>query len=179
MKGSGLGGIMSRDQKIVATGAALGLIAMLALLRLLYPLVPAPDGAELVGNRLAFALKCNALAVLPLVAMLASIGNARALSEAIDPTLGKEDAKIRIDIRVAANTLEQFILFATASMAVAAASGGPEVRIVGAAAIAFVLMRIAFWIGYRINPLYRAFGFASCFYLNIAMLVWALWLTLR
>jgi hypothetical protein len=35
----------------------------------------------------------------------------------------------------------------------------------------FVFMRIIFWIGYRINPLYRAPGFSSTAYLNLGMLV--------
>jgi hypothetical protein len=37
-------------------------------------------------------------------------------------------------------------------------------------------MRIAFWTGYRIKPVYRAFGFASTFYMNLGMLLAALWL---
>jgi hypothetical protein len=48
--------------------------------------------------------------------------------------------------------------------------------VIGAAAITFFVMRIAFWIGYRIDPLYRAFGFSSTAYLNAGLLVWALWL---
>lgn len=170
---------MTKDQKIVATGAVSGAAAMIALLWLLYSLLPAPDGAEEVANRIAYALKWNALAVLPLVAMLGSIGNARAMSEAIDPTRGRESPKMLIDGRVASNTLEQFALFLTATLALAASLEGSEVRIVGAAAVTFFIMRIAFWIGYRINPLYRAFGFSSCFYMNLGMLAWALWISLR
>jgi hypothetical protein len=42
-----------------------------------------------------------------------------------------------------------------------------------------VIVRIAFWIGYRIEPVYRAFGFASTAYLNLGMLLGSLWLWLR
>ena len=152
---------------------------MIAMLLLLYPLLPAPIGAEQVANRIAYALKWNALAVLPFFAMLLAIGNARAFGEAIDPTLGKEDAKMLVNGRVANNTLEQYALFLTGSLALAASLEGGEVRIVGAAAIVFALMRIAFWIGYRIKPVYRAFGFASCAYMNIGLLAAALWFSLR
>ena len=31
-------------------------------------------------------------------------------------------------------------------------------------------MRFAFWIGYRIDPLYRAFGFAATMWLNLLLL---------
>ena len=170
---------MTWDQKKVAVGALSGLATMLLMLWLLYPIVPAPDAAGDISVRIGYALKWNALAALPLVALVAAIGNARALSEAIDPTLGKEDASMLVNGRVAVNTLEQFVLFLTGSLALAAAMEGSEVRFVGAAAITFVAMRIAFWIGYRIKPVYRAFGFSSCFYMNVGMLVWALWLSVR
>lgn len=170
---------MTVDQRAVAAGAVCGVAAMLALLSLLYPHMPDPADSALVAVRLAYAAQWNAVAVLPLVAMFAAIGNARAFSEAIDPTLGKEDAKTLVNGRVAANTLEQTVLFLAGSMALAAAVTGSQVRIVGAAAITFCIMRIAFWIGYRIKPVYRAFGFASCFYMNIGMLAAAVWLTLR
>ena len=43
----------------------------------------------------------------------------------------------------------------------------PErVKVVGAGAIVFVAARLAFWIGYRIDPLYRAAGFAGTAYLT-------------
>jgi uncharacterized MAPEG superfamily protein len=170
---------MNQDQRTVAAGAISGVVAMLAMLWLLYHALPAPAGAELVANRLAYALKWNALAVFPLFAMIAAIGNARALSEAIDPTRGKESPAMQIDARVANNTLEQFVLFATGSLALAAALPGGQVRIVGAAAITFVVMRIAFWIGYRIKPLYRAFGFSSCVYMNLGMLIASFWFLLH
>ena len=40
----------------------------------------------------------------------------------------------------------------------------------------FVAARIAFWVGYRIHPLYRAAGFAATAYLNIGLIGAALWL---
>ena len=55
---------------------------------------------------------------------------------------------------------------------------GRDARSIGAAAIVFVAARLAFWIGYRIDPLYRAFGFAATFYLNLGLLLGALWLAL-
>ena len=68
------------EQKIVAAGAPSGVAAMLLSTWLLY-------------------------AALPLLAMIVSVGNARATGPAIDPTLGNEDPAMRINIRVAGNTL--------------------------------------------------------------------------
>ncbi|MEO6113668.1 MAG: MAPEG family protein [Sphingomicrobium sp.] len=169
---------MTADQKIVAIGAASGVITMLLSLWLLFAILPDPEQTDLAG-RIGYALRWNAVAVLPLIAMIGAIGNARALSEAIDPTLGKEDRKMLINSRVAGNTLEQFVLFLVGSLALAASIEGALVKIVGAAAITFVVMRIAFWIGYRLKPLYRAFGFASTFYMNLGLIVAALWLSAK
>jgi uncharacterized MAPEG superfamily protein len=166
---------MTSDQKAVAIGAVSGIVAMILSLWLLYSVLPNPDLFSL-ADRLGYALKWDAVAVLPLIAMFAAIGNARALGEAIDPTLGKEDASMLINSKVAANTLEQYVLFLVGTLALAAVVEGPKVKIVGAAAITFIIMRIAFWIGYRIKPVHRAFGFASTFYMNLGLLIGALWL---
>ena len=83
-----------------------------------------------------------------------------------------------VDGRVADNTTQQFLLFLAGSLALAAALPAERLTIVGAAAITFLIVRLAFWWGYRIHPLYRAFGFASTAYLNLGMLVAALWLAM-
>jgi hypothetical protein len=48
-------------------------------------------------------------------------------------------------------------------------------RLIPAATIVFIVARLAFWIGYRIHPLYRAFGMAATEYLNVGLLAFALW----
>ncbi len=162
---------MTRDQTIVATGAASGVAAMLLSTWLLYTVLPAPVATD----PLIYALRWLPLAAVPLLAMIVAVGNARALGPAIDPTLGNEDRAMQINIRVASNTFEQFVLFAAGSLGLAASIEPAQVKIVGAAAIVFVAARIAFWIGYRIHPLYRAAGFASTAYLNICLIAAALY----
>ena len=165
---------MTADQKSVAIGAASGIVGMIFSLWLFYHLLPQPAAFD-VSARLAYALKWDALAALPLFFMLASIGNARFKSEAIDPTLGVESQSMKVDARVANNTLEQFVIFVVATIALAAAVDGEAVRIVGSASITFVIMRVAFWVGYRIKPVYRAFGFSSTAYMNLGLLIAAIW----
>jgi len=170
---------VSRDQKVVAIGAASGVAAMaLAMWLLSTKLLPAPAGMAAVGDRVGYALRWAAFAALPLVAMIAAIGNARATGAAIDPTLGLESRAIIVDGRVADNTLQQYVLFLVGALALAASLPPAHVQAIGAAAIVFVAARLAFWIGYRIDPLYRAFGFAATFYLNLGLLLAALWLAL-
>ena len=166
---------MTGDQKIVAAGALSGAAAMLVALWLLYALLPAPASVRDQPDAVLYALRWLAFAALPLLAMIGAVGNARAMGPAIDPTLGNEDRPMRITIRVAGNTLEQFVLFAAGSLALAASIDPAQVKIVGAAAVVFVAARIAFWIGYRTHPLYRAPGFAATAYLNFGLIGAALY----
>jgi hypothetical protein len=166
---------MTRDQKIVAIGAASGVAAMIVAIAGVYQLWP--SSLSLVDNssRLAYALQANAFAVIPLLAGIIAVGNNRFLSEAIDPTLQKEDAATQINSRVLDNTLQQFILFLVATTALSINLTAAQMRIIPAATIVFVAARLAFWVGYRIHPLYRAFGMAATAYLNIGLLGFALW----
>jgi len=170
---------MTRDQKAVAIGALSGIAAMVLLVWGLSRLIPAPAMADTAGDRIAYALRWAVLAVLPFLAMVIAVGNARFKSEAIDPTLGKESQQMMVDGRVADNTLQQFLLFLVGSMGLATVLPIERLSIVAAAAVTFVIVRTAFWIGYRIKPVYRAFGFSSTVYLNIGMLIATLWLWLR
>jgi hypothetical protein len=168
---------MTRDQKTVFAGAASGITFMILSVWLLQRLLPIPFVLT-AGDRIAYALKWDALAAAPYFLMLVTVGNARFFSEAIDPTLGKEDPRTIIDGRVADNTTQQLLVFVIGSLALAASLRPDRLPIIGAAAITFVLVRLAFWLGYRIHPLYRAFGFAGTAYLNVGLLVAALWLAL-
>jgi hypothetical protein len=165
---------VSREQKIVAAGAISGVVTMVLVTWLLYASLPSSTVDPLI-----YALRWLPLAALPLLAMVVAVGNARALGPAIDPTAGAEDPAMRINIRVLDNTLQQLVLFVVGSLGLAASLGPDEVKVLGAAAIVFVLARVAFWIGYRIDPLYRAAGFAATAYLNIGLIAAALWFAFR
>lgn len=168
---------MTRDQRIVAVGAASGVATMVLLVWVLSTkVIPAPAILDSPADRIAYALRWAVVAVLPLVFMIGAVGNARAMSEAINPTLGKESPAMMIDGRVLDNTLQQFALFLVGMLALSVSLPLGRLSIIGAVAITFVVMRLAFWIGYRIKPVQRAFGFASTFYMNLGMLVAALWL---
>jgi hypothetical protein len=166
---------MNREQKIVAAGAASGVLAMVAaLLALSGWLIGLPAGAD-AGERMAYAAQWNAVAAAPLFLSIASVGNARFKSEAIDPTAGKESRSMLINGRVVDNTLQQYAMFVAGNFAVAAGATGSELGIIPAAAVIFVTARFAFWIGYRINPLYRAFGMSATAYLNAVLFGLAAW----
>ena len=167
---------MTRDQKKVAAGAVTGVATMALAMWLLSTQLAPPAGVETLADRLAYAARWLAFAALPLFAMVAAVGNARFLGEGIDPTLGAEDKAMVVNGRVADNTTQQFLLFSAGSLGLAASLPAGQMGVIRAAAIVFVAARIAFWIGYRIHPLYRAPGFSSTAYLNLGLLLAAVWL---
>jgi len=169
---------MTKDQRTVAIGAASGVIGMMLLVWMISTTIPGPQVVDAPGNRLAYAVRWSVVAVLPLFAMLVAVGNERFLSEAIDPTLGKESRKMVVNGRVADNTLQQFVCFSVGILALSVSVPIGWISVVPAVAITFVICRIVFWIGYRIHPLYRAPGFSSTAYMNLFMYIAVIWLRL-
>jgi hypothetical protein len=100
------------------------------------------------------------------------------LSEAIDPLLHKEDLRTQINSRVVENTLQQFLIFLVGTLALATNLSPEQMRVIPASIVVFIVARLAFWIGYRIHLLYRAFGMAATECLNVSILAAALWKTL-
>jgi len=169
---------MRQEQKIVAVGAASGIVLMVLSVWLLTSALPSPRIPDNPVDRLAYALKANVVALLPLFIMIITVANSRFLSDAIDPTRHAESATMEIDGRVVDNTLQQNFVFAIASLAMSTLAPIHNLQVVWACTIVFVVARSAFWIGYRIHPLYRAFGFAATFYLNLGLLAAGFWLAL-
>jgi uncharacterized membrane protein YecN with MAPEG domain len=163
------------EQKIVAIGAASGIAAMVLAVWLLTKALPAPRVADELGARLAYALGANVFALVPFFVMLITVGNSRFLSDAIDPTRNAESASMQIDGRVADNTLQQNFVFAVASLALSTLVPLAQLQVVWACAICFVVARLVFWAGYRINPLYRAPGMSGTAYMNLFMILYVLY----
>ena len=165
---------MRAEQKIVAVGAASGVIAMAVGVWVLTAALPTPAIVDSLAVRLAYALRANVVALVPFFVMLIAVGNARFLSDAIDPTRRAESRSMEIDGRVADNTLQQTFVFAVASLALSTIVALQYLQVVWACAIVFVLARVVFWVGYRLNPLYRAPGMAATSYMNLGMILYVL-----
>jgi len=136
--------------------------------------LPAPVIVDILGERLSYAFRANVVALVPFFVMLITVGNSRFLSEAIDPTRHAESRSMEIDGRVADNTLQQNFVFAIASLALSTIVPLKHLQVVWACAIVFVVARAVFWLGYRINPLYRAPGMSSTAYMNLGMILYVL-----
>ena len=170
---------MNASQKTVAIGAAIGVATMIVLVAVLSTLLPEPEGLAEIPARIVFALRLNVIAVLPFFAMLVAIGNSRFLSDAINPLAQKERADQQINGRVADNTLQQNFVFLVATLALSTVLPPAYLQVLVAMTIVFILARIAFWIGYRIDPLYRAPGMSATAYLNLGGLLTAIYFALR
>ena len=166
---------MRKEQKVVAIGAASGIIAMVLGVWLLTLVLPTPRMAGTLAERLAYALRANVVAVLPLFVMIVTVANSRFLSEAIDPTRHAESATMEIDGRVVDNTLQQNFVFALALLAVSTLAPLQSLQVVWACTIVFVVARSVFWAGYRMNPLYRAPGMAATAYMNLGLILYVLY----
>lgn len=166
---------MKSEQKVVAIGAASGVIVMVASVWLLTNLIPVPAIADATPERLAYALAANVFAILPFFIMLATVGNSRFLSKAIDPTRHAETSAQEIDGRVADNTFQQNFVFAIAILALATVVPFRFLQVIWACAIVFVVARCVFWLGYRINPLYRAPGMSATAYMNLGTILYVLY----
>ena len=165
---------MKPEQKIVAIGAASGVAAMTLGVWALTNVLPVPQIADSVGERLAYALRANVVALLPLFIMIITVANSRFLSDAIDPTRRAESVSMQIDGRVVDNTLQQNFVFVIASLALSTIVPLYYLQVVWACVIVFVTARLVFWLGYRLNPLYRAPGMSATAYLNLGMILFLL-----
>ncbi len=161
---------MNTDQKIVAVGAASGVVSMMILVALLYWNLPIPDGMDNPFDRVIFTLRMNLVAALPLFIGIVTVGNNRFLSEAIDPLRHAEDRATIINGRFVDNTLQQNFLFLVGTLALSTLLEAASMKLMVALTLVFVIARIVFWIGYR-DPLYRAPGMAATIYMNLCIIV--------
>jgi hypothetical protein len=124
--------------------------------------------ADEPGSRLAFAAHWM---LLPAVCLLAGVvGAARRgfIAEAIGGTRAPASASLEINLRYNQNTLEQTVLACIAWACLAVMLPRTQLALIPAMATLFAIGRAAFWIGYLIHPMGRAFGMALTAFPTIA-----------
>ena len=168
---------MNTDQKTVAIGAASGAVAMAILVFLLYSILPTISGVETLLDKLVFTLRLNVLAAVPLFVGLVVVSNGRFLSRAIDPLRHAEDRAMEVNGRVVDNTLQQNFVFFVGTLALSTFLTHETLKLIPALVAVYILARIVFWVGYRIDPLYRAPGMAATSYMNAGILLSVLYLS--
>ena len=124
---------------------------------------PILEGMDEPAARLAFALKCAALAVLfTLVLGIEAVAHERLVSPAFDPLAGHETRRLRVNQRYLQNTLEQTVVFLVGLLGLAVyLDDGNQMRAVLATAVVWTLSRWAFWAGYHLSSTWRCLGAPS------------------
>ncbi|MDX1554689.1 MAG: MAPEG family protein [Xanthomonadales bacterium] len=131
---------------------------------------PADTGFE---GRLAFVgvwLLVPALAVLAftIVTMLYRLFS----PDAIAGTRRPASRYLEINIRVTQNTLEQAFLAAVAWFGLALALPAGQLALIPVLAVLFGVGRILFWVGYQLDPAWRAIGFGLTALPTAIALLW-------
>ncbi len=164
---------LSRARRTVLISATVGTILGWLLFALIVGLFIGPTAAS-PADRLAYAATWMLPVAILLLLMTFAVGLARGCGPAIDPTANAESRALDISRRVLTNTVEQSLIFALGAFAMAAVTPAGQLGLLGALTLLFVVARVAFWIGYLANPLYRHAGFALTAEVNIVILVWTL-----
>lgn len=159
-----------RTGSLVILISAVVAAAIWLAIRYLAPPVPHMIGA---GDRLLFAFKCWALAVLFCFATgIDAVAHERLQSPAFDPLTGYETRRLRVNLRYLQNTMEQLIMFTAGLFGLALYSDGSAgMRSVEATAAVWILFRFAFWIGYHRSAAMRSIG-APSIALSLIILVY-------
>jgi uncharacterized metal-binding protein len=125
-----------------------------------YFLLPPLAGMADMAARVAFAVKCSCSAVLfCLVTGVEAVAHERLRSPAIDPLLGYETRRLRINLRYLQNTLEQLVVFVPGLLGLAIyCSDDNSMRAVAATTVVWIIARIAFWVGYHRSSAQRGLG---------------------
>jgi len=144
-------------------GIAVAVLASAALWYAIRFNAPIAEGMGDPVERLAFALKCGAVAVLfTLVLGVEAVAHERLVSPAFDPLAGHETRRLRVNQRYLQNTLEQTVVFLVGLLGLAVyLDDGSQMRAVLATAVVWTLGRWAFWGGYHLSSTWRVFGAPS------------------
>lgn len=112
---------------------------------------------------MVYALKLQVILLIPFFYLLVYIIYLRLSSQAINPLSGNEHVVEKAN-NFLKNTLEQFV-FAFPNQLILAINLPPDyLHVLPFLVFYFLFGRIAFFVGYSINPFYRSLGFMSTFF---------------
>lgn len=171
--------VRNRQRQIAGSGWWTGTIVFVVMPVLHFYVVTAPAAATM-ADRLAIAVRCAAIAVLPYMAVCSKIMLTRFLEGAHDPLSHIESATLKVDCRVMQNHLEQTVAFTIASAAIATLLPAGHLQLLPITTVVFVVGRLFYWWGYhREGTLGRAPGVQLTFGVTIPLTLLAAALVLR
>ncbi|MBK5958306.1 hypothetical protein CCR97_08790 [Rhodoplanes elegans] len=171
---------LDAEQRGVARGMAAGALfsAVVVGAGLMLPPIALP-AADTTAYRLAFALRCDLVVALWLIATIAAVANGRFFSarDIAGSAFAPPSERIAIPRAVLQNTLEQAVVAIAAHLALATVLPFRALGLIPLLVVLFSVGRAAFWAGYGRGAHARAFGFATTFYPTIFAALLALGLS--
>ena len=166
-----------RRKQAVGIAGALPAFVVVALTlehaRNLFAFVSLPE--DNLASRLAFAVRWMLLPGVCLLVGVVFAGRRGFVPDAIDGTRTPASRSLEINLRYNQNTLEQTILACIAWASLATSLPAVGLVLIPAMATLFAVGRAAFWVGYLIHPMGRAFGMVLTVVPTIASYAWLLW----
>jgi hypothetical protein len=150
-------------------GGALSCVALYAVGYFVVPPLATAVGFE---QRLRLALWLCGGPALFVYAVFFSCLRYRDTPEAVNPLLGNESLRWKINQRVLTNTVEQVAIFVPLLLALAARIDDAHVKLLPLHVALWLLARVVFWVGYRIDPALRAPGFSATHVTTILTIAW-------
>jgi len=151
--------------KVAIAIGVLGGLAVYVCGYLVWPSVASRDPVRL-------ALWLSAGPALVIYALFLACLRFRDSFEAIDPFRGVESQRWKINQRVLTNTVEQTAIFVPILLALSTRVDAVHAKVLPLGVACWVLARIAFWIGYRIEQKWRAPGMAWTHMTTLATILW-------
>jgi hypothetical protein len=131
--------------------------------------------ADEPSRRLAFALRWMILPGLCLLLGVMVAGRRGFIADAIDGTRTPASRSLEINLRYNQNSLEQAVLVCIAWVNLATTLPIAHLVLIPAMATLFVIGRAAFWVGYSIYPMGRAFGMVLTALPTMGAYAWLVW----
>jgi uncharacterized membrane protein YecN with MAPEG domain len=132
-----------------------------------------PAGTELTrSDRLFAAIELCAFPALIVLAMFYSCARMPDTTGAVNPLLGQESLRWKVNQRVLSNTVEQIAIFVPLLLALSLRVDAAHAKVIPIHVTLWVVARIAFAVGYRRSPALRAPGMAATSAINMATIAW-------
>ncbi|XP_048415918.1 uncharacterized protein LOC125465937 isoform X2 [Stegostoma tigrinum] len=131
---------------------------------------PCPD----LTSRMTFTLRCNVIAIAPVLFGVVIGSLSRLCSTAIDP-LDTNVRAVLIHQRYVGNSIEQFTLYFINMAVMATYLHQEHLKIIPILAGLFAVARLIYWITAGLGSAYRGFGFGLTFFPTLAMVAYNLY----
>lgn len=161
---------ISSKQRQILAGMVGAVLFAIVFLFTGYHLVTPPQ-VEGPGEAILFVLKWEVPLAVMLMLGIGTVARKRFFGPGID---GEPTPDLKVDRIYIENTLEQAVLAVIAHLALVAHLKPEQLGLIPLLVALWVLARILFWIGYKIAPQARAFGFALTFYPTAGALLYSL-----